>query len=1129
MSYLKYDGSLAVDTPAPAANQFGSSAGYETLTGTSGADGLAAAGPNDLLVGNGGGDTFYIQASGTRIQESAGGPANEIVAWQNINLANYSNIQNLSIGGSNTYAAGNSQDNEIIATGSHQQLYGGLGQDVLVGDGQSDTFIIVKGQGADAIYGFNAASDVVRLSAGYTSFAQLQQHMTQVGSDVNIDLGGGSATVIRGVTTGQLSAANFQLQLDTTQLGKLTFGDEFNGLNLWNGSTGTWATTFWYQDAAGNGGTIASNGEQEWYINANYAGTSAVKPWVASNGVLTITAAPASSSISPLINGYQYTSGEINTFHSFAQTYGYFEMRAELPHVAGGWPAFWLVPEDGSWPPELDVMETLTKDPNADYTTEHSAATGTHTMNQGVAFVPDTADGYHTYGVLWTKTDLTWYVDGVAVYHTATPADMNKPMYMIANLAVGGWGGAVDDSGLPAQMKIDYIRAYGLADGSSSVSLNSAPADTTAGAIGQVSPVTAAASTTTTTTTTTTTPTTPTPTTSTGTTAGAGQVFTSPTAGSVETGGAGNDTFNASQGSDTLTGGGGANLFVFKNEPWAPDHITDFKVGTDKLDLTALFKTAGYSGSDPVADHYIYLAGDGNGGTIVRFDHDGTGSNPVWPNTIIDLDHVSPTGLTWSQLSVSAPATGATSTSGAASPTTTSTTTTTPTAPLAIGQVFTSPAPGSVEVGTAGPDTFYASVASDTLTGGAGADVFVFSKEPWAPIHITDFQVGSDRLDLTALFKTAGYSGSDPVADHYIYLASDGNGGTIVRFDHDGTGPSPQWPNTIIDLEHVSPTGLTWAQLSVTSATPGGGGTTGGGGTSGGGTGGTGGTAGQVLTSPGPGSVETGGSGPDTFYASQGGDTLTGGGGADVFVFKAEPWAPDHITDFVVGTDKLDLTALFQTAGYTGSDPVADHYIYLASDGNGGTIVRFDHDGTGPSPQWPNTIIDLDHVSPTGLTWSQLTVSAPTSGGGGTTGGGGTIGGGGTSGQVFTSPGPGSVEVGTAGPDTFNASQGSDTLTGGAGADLFNFPKEPWAPIHITDFTPGTDKLDLRALFQAAGYTGTNPIADHYMYVESDGSGGSVLRFDRDGAGPSPQWPNTIIDLEHVLPGQVSMSDWIIH
>ena len=34
----------------------------------------------------------------------------------------------------------------------------------------------------------------------------------------------------------------------------------------------------------------------------------------------------------------------------------------------------------------------------------------------------------------------------------------------------------------------------------------------------------------------------------------------------------------------------------------------------------------------------------------MRFDHDGAGSNPVWPNTIIDLEHVSPTGLNWSQL-----------------------------------------------------------------------------------------------------------------------------------------------------------------------------------------------------------------------------------------------------------------------------------------------------------------------------------------------------------------------------------------------------------------------------------------------------------------------------------------------
>jgi Ca2+-binding RTX toxin-like protein len=89
---------------------------------------------------------------------------------------------------------------------------------------------------------------------------------------------------------------------------------------------------------------------------------------------------------------------------------------------------------------------------------------------------------------------------------------------------------------------------------------------------------------------------------------------------------------------------------------------------------------------------------------------------------------------------------------------------------------------------------------------------------------------------------------------------------------------------------------------------------------------------------------------------------------------------------------------------------------------------------------------------------------------------------------------------------------GNDSLTGGAGADVFRLPSEPWAPIHITDFTPGQDKLDLSALFKASGYTGSDPIGDHYMYVESDGAGGSVLRFDRDAGGSNPVWPNTIVD-----------------
>ncbi|HKR89348.1 MAG TPA: glycoside hydrolase family 16 protein, partial [Phenylobacterium sp.] len=142
---------------------------------------------------------------------------------------------------------------------------------------------------------------------------------------------------------------------------QLTFDDEFNSLSLWNGSSGTWDTTFGYDDN-NKGSTLTGNSEQEMYINANYAATSAVKPWTVNNGVLTLQAAKASPEISSQINGYQYTSGMINTNHTFAQEYGYFEMKAQLPAGQGLWPAFWLMPTDGSWPPELDIMEVLGND-----------------------------------------------------------------------------------------------------------------------------------------------------------------------------------------------------------------------------------------------------------------------------------------------------------------------------------------------------------------------------------------------------------------------------------------------------------------------------------------------------------------------------------------------------------------------------------------------------------------------------------------------------------------------------------------------------------------------------------------------------------------------------------------------
>ena len=241
----------------------------------------------------------------------------------------------------------------------------------------------------------------------------------------------------------------------------LTFAEEFNSLSLWNGTGGRWEPVYWW--AAGqNGATVPTNAEKQWYIDPSYAPTSRVRPLSISNGVLRITADRAPPDIRPLINGFQYTSGMITTYRSFSQRYGFFEMRAKLPAGQGVWPAFWMLPADGSWPPELDGVEMLGGDPTTIFMTVHSTASGTHTQAQGSAKVPDTSAAFHTYGVHWEPAKITWYFDGQPVFAAPPPADLTQPLYILINLAIGGaWPGDPDDTTrFPAVLEVDYVRAY---------------------------------------------------------------------------------------------------------------------------------------------------------------------------------------------------------------------------------------------------------------------------------------------------------------------------------------------------------------------------------------------------------------------------------------------------------------------------------------------------------------------------------------------------------------------------------------------------------------------------------------------------------------------------------------------
>ncbi|HEY9694355.1 MAG TPA: lamin tail domain-containing protein [Oculatellaceae cyanobacterium] len=77
----------------------------------------------------------------------------------------------------------------------------------------------------------------------------------------------------------------------------------------------------------------------------------------------------------------------------------------------------------------------------------------------------------------------------------------------------------------------------------------------------------------------------------------------------------------------------------------------------------------------------------------------------------------------------------------------------------------------------------------------------------------------------------------------------------------------------------------------------------------------------------------------------EGHDLITGGGGRDEFIYKSFRDVGDRITDFEIGIDKIVLTELLDSLGYSGSDPFADGYIQLEQRGFG-TSIQIDPDGS---------------------------------------------------------------------------------------------------------------------------------------------------------------------------------------
>ncbi|MEM7189246.1 MAG: family 16 glycosylhydrolase, partial [Pseudomonadota bacterium] len=234
----------------------------------------------------------------------------------------------------------------------------------------------------------------------------------------------------------------------------LTFNDEFDGdrLRLQNAETndGIWATTFspGWDDLH----FLSQNNEQQYYVDPNR--DTLTSPFIMGGGKVQIKATPLTAQEQSLAQGQAFSSGLLTSEMTFSADAGYVEMRADLPDQQGFWNAFWMLPSDGGWSSEIDIVEQLGQDPDTLHTNVWD-----HGSPNELAVTVDGSDGFHTYGLLWAENLIQWYYDGELIREVEQ--GLAEEMFLALGLAIGGFAGDTDETtDFSDTMVVDYVRVY---------------------------------------------------------------------------------------------------------------------------------------------------------------------------------------------------------------------------------------------------------------------------------------------------------------------------------------------------------------------------------------------------------------------------------------------------------------------------------------------------------------------------------------------------------------------------------------------------------------------------------------------------------------------------------------------
>jgi Ca2+-binding RTX toxin-like protein len=512
-------------------------------------------------------------------------------------------------------------------------------------------------------------------------------------------------------------------------------------------------------------------------------------------------------------------------------------------------------------------------------------------------------------------------------------------------------------------------------------------------------------------------------------------------------GGAGNDSLYAGEGDDYLSGGAGNDLL---EGGVGNDYLSDSNgdgrlyggAGDDNIDY--------YGGGDIIADggagnDSIYVGIYGGNATVSG----GDGDDNIQVYASADETYVyNPDTGYGDFITIGG---DATVTGGAGN-----------------DSIYVSGSGGDITVDAGdGDDTVTLSSGRVTVTTGAGADTIVLTNaySDGGGRIVTDFDIGSDRIDVEQLAYDLGfYDGEDLFATGSLRIGQRG-GDTVVLADtgYDGFQPILVLENVTaadLDAANFSPAMTPIITLAVSI---------------------TGGDGDDTLIGSVDGDRLDGAGGNDTLDGGAGNDILSGGDGSDV-IFGGD--GNDTITDEVgtdsaiyagAGNDTVRVDVIGGTATVDGGD--GDDQIDVTSSGSG----TYDPD----TYTYTYTGGDISVVGGAG----DDVIEASTYGGGTAV-----------------------VDAGD-GDDTITLwGNGNATVTGGAGRDTIvienRSPMDGRVTV-ITDFETGAvgDTVDIESLVNQLtdiGWTGDNPFGTGHLALVQVGNDTVLTAYqDGDPAGES--------------------------